>query len=264
MNNLFLGLALISVTSLANGVFSIPLRYRRRHAVENTWLIAFAVGYLIVPQIAICWLVPSWPQVIAAAPISRVLTAALLGAGWGVASLFFSQAIPRLGVSLGYALIMGLTMVVGSVIPLASKGSLPASVWGLALAGIATALVGVALSARAGMLRQRHQSNAAAGEFHGGKTLLAGLALAIVAGLLSAFSNIGYDYAQPLVYPAPPGVSAVWSSLIPWLPLYWGGTATVVIASAVQLTRNRTWDRYRGPAPPATCAWRWLWGLCWR
>ena len=251
VNDLLPGIALISLTALANGMFSIPLRYRRRYAVENMWVLAFPLGYLLIPQLLAQWLAPGWAQAIRSAPQGLVAVAVLMGAGWGVASIFFSQAIPRVGVSLGYAVIMGLTMAVGSIIPLSRKSNVPAAVWIVSLAGIAMALLGVAISGRAGLLRERHQGAAtcpsgALASPPRGKTLLVGLVLCVVAGLLSAFNNIGFDYAQPLAGLAGPGVHPVLASFIPWLPLYWGGSAAVIVASVVQMTYHRTWNRYRG------------------
>ncbi len=247
MNGLLPGIALISVTALANGVFSIPLRYRRRYAVENMWVLGFVLGNFLLPQLAVQWLVPGWMDMIRSAPFGSVLAAMALGAGWGVASIFFSQAIARVGVSLGYAVIMGLIMVTGSVIPLARSCPPSGITWTLSLAGIAVALAGVALAGRAGVLRERSQA-VASPERRSSKPFVLGLVFCVVAGLLSACSNLGYDLLKTaMALRVVPNVHPAMASLVPWLPLYWSGPATVLVISAVQLTRNRTWNHYRGP-----------------
>jgi L-rhamnose-H+ transport protein len=252
VNNLFLGISLISVTALANGVFSIPLRHRRRYAVENMWIVGFVLGNFALPQLAVQFLVPGWWEAIRSAPVGSVLLALALGAGWGVASVFFSQAIARVGVSLGYALIMGLIMVTGSVIPLARNCPPSAMVWTLSLAGIAVALAGVALAGRAGILRERSQNaatnaNEPSAQRRSSKIFVLGVIFCVIAGLLSACSNLGYDlFKSAMAGRVDPGVHPAMASMVPWLPLYWSGPATVLIISAVQMTRNRTWNRFRG------------------
>ena len=247
VNGLIPGIALISVTALANGVFSIPLRRRRRYAVENMWILGFVAGNFLLPQLAVQFLVPGWMDMLRSAPAGSVLAAMALGAGWGVASVFFSQAIARVGVSLGYALIMGLIMVTGSVIPLARSCPPSAMTWTLSLAGIAVALAGVALAGKAGVLRERSQSVASPLERRSSKPFVLGLIFCVVAGLLSACSNLGYDLLKTaMALRADPNVHPAMASLVPWLPLYWSGPATVLVISAVQLTRNRTWNRFCG------------------
>lgn len=247
MNNLFLGISLISVTSLANGVFSIPLRRRRRYAVENMWMIGFVLGNFALPQLAACWLAPGWFDAIRSAPVADLLLALAMGAGWGVASVFFSQAIARVGLSLGYALIMGLIMVTGSVVPMIHNAPASADVWVLSLAGIVVALAGVVLAGRAGMLREQAQAPTEAAH-HRGKVFAWGLFFCAMAGLLSACSNIGYDlFKRALAGHIDSATHPAYASIIPWLPLYWAGPATVLVISLAQLTRNRTWGNYRGP-----------------
>lgn len=247
MNNLFLGISLISVTALANGVFSIPLRRRRRYAVENMWIIGFVLGNFALPHLAAAWLVPGWFDAIRSVPTQSLLLALAMGAGWGVASVFFSQAIARVGLSLGYALIMGLIMVTGSAVPMVRNAPSSAGVWTLSAAGILVALAGVALAGRAGMLRERAQAPAGTGQ-HRGRTFAAGLFFCAMAGLLSACSNLGYDlFKSGLARHIDGSTHPALASMVPFLPLYWSGPAVVIAISLVQLTRNRTWGNYRGP-----------------
>lgn len=252
MTSFFAGFGLILFASIVGGVFAFPLRLRRQYAVENMWVIAFILGYLLIPQIAVQILLPGWPAALKAAGIVTVMTTIAFGLGWGLASVLFAQAIARVGVSLGYAVIMGLVTAFGSMIPLFRRWYV-VSPGGrtLALAGIGLALVGVVVSGRAGILRERATASAGSEPAEQRKgvtaTLGMGLVLCFLSGVLSACSNLGFDFAEPIARAFNgTGVHPVTASLARWLPLYWGGTAMVTVTSAWQMKRNDTWKRYRG------------------
>jgi len=54
----------------------------------------------------------------AALPPSTFVTPLLFGAGWGVAQVLFGLSIARLGAALGYAVVIGLGALLGTVVPL--------------------------------------------------------------------------------------------------------------------------------------------------
>ena len=254
MTSFFAGFGLILSASIMGGLFALPLRLRRQYAVENMWVIAFILGYLIIPQIAVQILLPNWPAALKGAGVGTVLTTIAFGLGWGLGSVLFAQAIARVGVSLGYAVIMGLNTACGSMIPLFRHWHVVSPEGrALALAGIGLALVGVFISGRAGILRERAAASPGSAPTKQPKgataTLAMGLALCFLSGVLSACANLCFEFAEPIarayndtgVHP----VTASLVSLVRWLPLYWGGTVMVTVASAWQMKRNDTWKRYR-------------------
>src|SRR6202162_6622058 len=63
-------------------------------------------------------LVPNIFAVDAAPPARDIAVLALFGLGWGVGAVLFGLGMDRLGMALGYPIIMGLIASLGALIPL--------------------------------------------------------------------------------------------------------------------------------------------------
>jgi multidrug transporter EmrE-like cation transporter len=61
--------------------------------------------------------------VYAALPASVFVAPLAFGAGWGIAQVLFGLSIARLGMALGYAIIVGLGALLGTLVPLFVKNS---------------------------------------------------------------------------------------------------------------------------------------------
>ncbi len=83
----------------------------------------------------------------------------LLGAVYGIGNLSFGLSLRYLGISLGYALSLGLILAIGTLIPPMIDGRLKimidSSGGNLLIAGVAVACFGIALSGVAGYLKER-------------------------------------------------------------------------------------------------------------
>lgn len=248
--SLLLGFSLILVSAVASGVFGIALRRRRVFSVELMWLIIFLTGYLLLPHAIVMLALPGWDAALTRAGFASLAPGIGFGLGWGVASLLFAHGIAMLGVSLGYAIIMGLIIAVGSSLPLLRHWSEVAdSTRVAAVAGIALCLVGVALCGRAGMLRERAGSQTRA------RRCGLGLALCVLSGVLSASANLGFEFSEPITRAFGPQTHPVLASIARWLPVYWGGSFVVLVFSVVQVSRRREWALLVAPGARRELGW---------
>jgi hypothetical protein len=138
-------------------------------------------------------------------PASVLITANLFAVCWGVANVLFALCTVRIGVALTMAILTGLGASVAITMPMVFKGTgLFADAPGITsragltvLAGVGVMLLGVVLAAMAGFGRDRQLRNvqqSTSGSF------LAGLIMAIVAGVCSAGMWLAFVYAQgPIV-----------------------------------------------------------------
>ncbi|MEM2874621.1 MAG: hypothetical protein QW567_01140 [Candidatus Hadarchaeales archaeon] len=111
------------------------------------------------------------------------------GLGWGVATLTFGYALTLVGLALGYAIILGIGMVVGTSISM----MLPSGVaQGLqvnyGIMGMLVALGGTLLSAYSGRMKS--------GDMEGRKNFRKGIPVCVISGLLSSLFAIGYGGAR--------------------------------------------------------------------
>ena len=189
---------------------------------------------------------------VAAGP-ATVLAAVGFGFLWGWGAVTFAIGITSVGMSLGYATIMGLATAVGSIIPMIRRWDrIPDDARLFILLGIATCLAGVAICGRAGVLRERAASIGDGAPKKGssaGKTplkiFLVGLAWCVLSGFLSACANLGFDYADRVAQEAQHlGAGPLAASIGRWITVYWGGFLAILIGSGSTMLKKGTWRNY--------------------
>jgi L-rhamnose-H+ transport protein len=143
--------------------------------------------------------VPQLGQVLAEAPREAMLKSFALGSLYGVGGTAFGIAIRYLGVSLTYAIAIGISCVMGTLLPPLLAGTLstladrPGAGW--VFSGVAIGALGILVSGFAGRLKERDLAQAAdAGSFR----LAKGLALCVLAGVLSAVFGLALGAGQPI------------------------------------------------------------------
>ena len=101
------GFALVIAASLFQGSFILPMTLVRKWRWEQTWLTFSLMGMLALNWLLGLLLVPDLIPTLASAPMSRAALLGLFGAGWGLGAVLFGLAMDRMGMSLGYPIIMG-------------------------------------------------------------------------------------------------------------------------------------------------------------
>ena len=156
MQNTAGGMCLLILAGMMNASFSLPMKFIRSWAWENTWLLWSIFALLVLPGALAFATIPSFAAILQTSG-SVVLLVALCGAAWGVAQVLFGLALDKIGIALTFSIVLGLSAAMGSLIPLIrlhsdrlfTRGGL------MSLTGIALVLVGVAASAVAGTIRDR-------------------------------------------------------------------------------------------------------------
>ena len=149
------GLSLLLVAGIANASFALPMKFTRRWAWENTWLVFAVFALLILPTVVTLATVPNLVQVYAGI-LPMILIVAAFGAGWGVAQVLFGLSVDLLGIALTFSIVLGISAAVGSMIPLIQLH--PQKVFsggGLGvMTGISLVILGVVICAIAGRRRE--------------------------------------------------------------------------------------------------------------
>jgi len=152
-----LGLALIVLAGIMAGSFTSALKALPHWAWENTWILYSLWGMVILPWILAAASVENLSEVLTGAHPAAYAATILFGASWGMGSVTFGLGTAMVGNSLGFAIILGMTAALGSVIPLLvltpdEAGKAP----GIAdFAALGVAFGGLACLAWAGTLRER-------------------------------------------------------------------------------------------------------------
>jgi L-rhamnose-H+ transport protein len=196
-----IGLLLIILGGVMEGLFALPMKFTPKWALENIWAAGSLAALILVPWPLALLTVPHLGSVYASAPLSAIVLAILFGAGWGCGGVLFGRGISSLGLSLGTSLIMGIVAIGGSVVPmfLQHRDQLQSKSGTALLIGIATMLLGLIVCARAGNLKSMGVQTAQA---ISPASFSIGLFYCIAAGLLSALVNFALIFGAPIAKPA--------------------------------------------------------------
>lgn len=240
MSEAAVGIVLLVIAGVMNAAFAIPMKFTRKWAWENTWAVWSVYALFLMPVIAALVTVRQIGSVYAEAGIESVLLVALCGLAWGVAQVLFGIAVDSIGIALAFAIVLGLSAGIGSLIPLIRLH--PNQVFAPAgmgvIAGVILVVAGVAVCAIAGHKRDKASPK---GEAEKKLAFSAGLACAVLSGLGAAAMNFGVAFGGAVIHAAEStGTSAVWAINAVWLPLMVAGAIPNVAYCVYLMRKNRT------------------------
>ena len=267
-----LGVFLHSVGALFAANCYSPQKYVRRWSWEIYWMVQATWCWLLWPILGALATIPHLWLVLAEAPKDRMLYSFLMGIAYGVGGTAFNVSIRYIGFSLTYSIAVGLSSVLGTLIPPLVRGqfgeilSRTGATW--VFAGVAVGAIGIALTGAAGHfkesdLRQRPEG---VGEFN----LTKGLLLSLLAGVLSAVYGFALEVAAPIADLAEQHGAGYWKGNVAYLFANSGAFVTAFLYSFFLARKNRTLgELVQVPAAPGTASLTrnyllaWLTGTLW-
>jgi len=238
------GILGIIAGGIMQGTFAIGMKYARQWAWEHIWLVYSIVGLLLLPALIAALTVPHLWSVYQAVPAQVLVTTALFGLGWGCANVLCGLAFPRVGIALSFAIVIGLSASLGSLVPLVFQAPAklsPASGWCVA-GGVALALLGIGLL---GWVRRRYELGQSQGNRGGLRDIKIGLILCILAGILAPMLNFSFAFGSRISAEAyAQGASRESAINAIWLIALLGGFLSNAGYCAVLLARNKSISRY--------------------
>jgi L-rhamnose-H+ transport protein len=238
-----LGVAFHSIGAFFSANCYAPQKYIRRWSWEIFWMVQAAWCWFLWPIIGTICTIPHLWQVLAEAPRSAMLYAFLAGLAYGVGGTAFNISIRYIGFSLTYAVAVGLSAVLGTLVPPLIEGrirsilQLPGAEW--VVLGVALGIAGIAVCGGAGRLKELDFR--ARGGGSGGFSLAKGLPLAVLAGLLSAVYGIGIGtLSEPIVEVAARHGAGHWKGNIAYPFVNTGAFVTALAYSLFLARKNRS------------------------
>ena len=217
------GFGLVLLAGIFQGSFVLPMTCTRKWRWEHVWLTFTVLGMFVFNWGMATATLPGLAGIAARIRPADAGVLVLFGAGWGAGALLFGISMDRLGMSLGYPIIMGTIACLGALIPMAifHPAMLTAPKGLLTLGGTAVAVAGIVLCSRAGAQRQPARAAASARSTTG---LSRGLAMALLAGALSCLPNVGMAFGAPVIQAAVrAGASAAIAPNAVWLVFFTAG-----------------------------------------
>src|SRR6202012_3171 len=195
----------------------------KRWTWESTWAVAGIFSWVLLPICVSAFLLPDMRSFYGSLDAFVVLRTFLFGCMWGVGNVNYGLTMRYLGMSLGIGVAIGVTLVIGTIIPPLAHGQfvyLFTTRSGLlTIAGIVVALAGIAIVSWAG-----HQKEQRLGIRTEEFSLRKGLLLAIMCGIFSSGMSFAIDAARPIAAAASAvGVKPLYSALPSYVIIMGGG-----------------------------------------
>ena len=257
---LFLPFLLLIFASFFQGTFGLGMKYMNPMSWESWWVIHVLVAMILFPMIWAYIVIPDLFDIIASSPKDAIYSAMLYGFLWGIGGIMFGVSVPYIGLSLTMGIVMGLAGSAGSLIPLfqienaTSQPSFPYIIGGLIIS-----LIGVAITAKAGIDRDKLINSSSKS-----KNILKGLLIAVTCGLLSSLLNVGFANAAPIAEKAQEfGVITRNSSLAAWVVVLWGAFIMNFSYAVILLFKNNSWSTFSLKNSLNAYKWSLIAGFCW-
>ena len=254
--NPILGVLFHWIGGFASGSFYVPFKAVKKWSWEVYWLLGGVFSWIIAPWVLGSILVPHLTQVLGQQPLSVLAWTFFWGMMWGFGGLTYGLTMRYLGMSLGTGIILGLTALFGTYVPPIFNGTIGAKLHTLPgqviLIGSVFALLGIAITAAAGLSKEREmdeeQKRKVIQEFN----LRKGILVAIFSGVMSSCFAFGLASSVPMSATALHfGADPIWTGLPKIIVITAGGFVTNLIWCSYLLIRNRTFGEYFRRAKPA-------------
>jgi len=224
--------------------FAAPMKLSRRWNWENTWLVYATFALVLIPFALVAWAIPHPFTFFSSIPLRVMLPALLFGFSWGIAQVTFGLSIARVGMAMAFAIVIGLSSLLGSVIPLAVLH--PDDLLGRAglalLISAVLLVIGLVHYVQAG--REREVNQAVADTT--GVKFSTGVLLCIFTGCFGSMINMGFVFGTPIAQRAIQlGVKPESATLSIWLVVLVAGYFPNLAYTLLLLKRNGTAHLFR-------------------
>lgn len=255
--SMIVGVCLILVAALLQGVFLLPMSRARHWAWEHVWLVFSLTGMIVCNWVLTSLALPDARAIFVGVSRREILILACFGLAWGVGAVLFGLAMDTLGLALGYPLVMGLNASIGTFVPLLwfDRRSVFEGRGVLISLGTIVAIAGICLCSIAGSRRQfsgRQTGDAPRSRF------VSGLVIAVASGILSCLPNIGLAYGTETVEAARNlGASSAFAGDAVWLVFFtFGGLVNVAYCGWLIIRRKSLHTLFASDRLP-----NWWWSL---
>lgn len=238
----FLGVGFHGVGAFFAANCYAPQKYIKRWSWEIFWMVQAAFCWFLWPIIGAWLTIPDLGAVLAEAPKDRMLWSFLMGVAYGVGGTAFNVSIRYIGFSLTYSIAVGLSSVLGTLVPPLVRGQfgdIAAKVGsGWVFGGVAAGALGIAICGVAGRFKERDlkASSGGAGEF----SLSKGLVLSLIAGALSAVYGFALEVAAPIADIAEKHGAGYWRGNVTYIFANSGAFLTALAYSLFLARKNKT------------------------
>jgi L-rhamnose-H+ transport protein len=266
MESIILPFLLIIIASVFQGSFGLGMKYMAPLKWESWWLIHVTIAMIILPMTWAFLVVPDLGEVLSISfsdPTMKsvVYMAMFFGFLWGIGGILFGVSVPYIGLSLTMGIVMGLAGSIGALIPLLQmENATTTPQFPYIIIGLAISILGVAITAKAGIDKDKLTS-----QISGEKSnIVKGILIAVSCGVLSALLNVGFVKAAPIAKLAEEmGAIDRNASLAAWVVVLIGAFAMNAGYAVFLLFKNKSWSSFKIQGSSKSYRWAILASVFW-
>ena len=249
--DILIGLLIIAVGAFCQSSCYVPINKIKNWSWESYWIVQGVFAWLVLPLLGALLAVPSGHclcELFTAEQSFNVWMTIFFGILWGVGGLTFGLSMRYLGVALGQSIALGTCAGLGTVLgPVMLNIFYPEAghlekLTSAVIIGVIVTLAGIAIIGIAGNMKasslSEEEKKAAVKDFNFPK----GIAIALLAGFMSACFNVGLEFGSTLHFAETPDM---YKTLPATFLVTLGGFVTNAIYCFYQNSKNKTWGDYR-------------------
>jgi len=243
--NPVLGIFYHAIGGLAAASFYIPFKKVKNWSWETYWLLGGLFSWIFAPWLVSFITIPDIFDLLSSIPINNLVWPFIFGMIWGIGGLTFGLSMRYLGMSLGYALSLGITAAFGTLIPPIYFGQFAELVSNLSgwvtLGGVFISFVGIAVTGKAGIRKDSELSENEKKENIKEFNLKKGAIFSLLAGIMSASFAFGIAAGKPIAAKAAElGAPELFVNSPVFILIMGGGFVTNLIYCLFLGFRNKT------------------------
>ena len=249
--NPLLGVFFHWLGGVASASFYVPYKRIHRWSWEIFWLTGGVFSWIVAPWVFASVRTNDLLGVLSDTPGPVWFWCYFWGVMWGLGGLTFGLTMRYLGLSLGMAVALGLTTIIGTMGPPIFRGTLPAlaaTTGGkITFVGIALTLIGVLIVGRAGHAKEQDLARTGGHSGIAEFDLKKGILIAVFSGVMSGCFAWGLDAGQPIrTLTLAAGTDALAQGLPVLCVVLLGGFTTNFLWCAYLIRRNRSVGEFMG------------------
>jgi L-rhamnose-H+ transport protein len=249
--NPMLGVLFHWLGGLSSASFYVPYRRIKLWSWEIFWITGGIFSWLFMPWIFASLQTRSLLQVLGNTPSDTLFWCWFWGAMWGFGGLTFGLTMRYLGLSLGMAVALGLTTVIGTLGPPIFRGTiaeLASTLSGqITFFGILVTLIGIIVVAAAGKAKEQELGGEDAQQGVPEFNLRKGLLIAVFSGIMSGCFAWGLDAGQPIREATlAAGTAPLWQGLPVLCVVLLGGLTTNLVWCSYLIKKNGSAGEFVG------------------
>lgn len=230
---MLLGLILLPLAGIAQGSFGLGHKRYDPLSWECFWGLYCAFCCLLTALVTIIF-VPDFFSALSALGIADILIPIACGIGWGISTIAFSKAVLSLGISLCFGINMGVSAVVGTLIPFLTGGEYTQNSLYALICGVVVTLTGIVIITKAGLMKDSDSSYK--------KNIGRGTLLAVISGLCSGFQNVGFSSGKNIGMLISGDIA---QSLMQWFFVLVPGMAASAIICLIIAIKNKSLGSFK-------------------